>query len=278
MNLAQHRHPFLLLLVGLILHVTAGGALRDIERPPLDEALRVAAPAYVQVLLAFGDRFLAANLGMFRAVTLSALARDPLTYEVQAKLQQQSSMLNPRHEDNMYLAAAILPWNNQVDRAQWILNRATESRHWDDWPPFFQGFNAYYFNGEHELAGDLAILAAERTPDEQNRRYFRIVASKWYAGTMDKSLAMKLLEALKSSTSDADIKTQLDARIAQVKGLQTIQTAVDLFRITQGAAPEKMDDLLHRGYLLVVPEDPFRQGYGLDEQGNAVVLKTGRAK
>ena len=139
------QHPLFLLPLGLLLYVSAGSALREIERPPLDETLRVVMPAYMQVLLAFGDRFLAADLGMFRAITLSAVVRDPLTYEVQGQIQRQSSILNPRHEDNMYLAAAILPWHNQVDSAQWILNRSTHSRYWGQLGAFFSGLQCVLF-------------------------------------------------------------------------------------------------------------------------------------
>ena len=106
----------------------------------------------------------------------------------------------------------------------------------------------------------------------------QITAAKWYARTADKSVAMTLLEALKASSADEDIRRQLNARIAQVKGLKTIQMAVDLYNITQGLAPKDINDLLDGGYLLVAPVDPFGQGYGLDDQGNAVVLKGGRTE
>jgi hypothetical protein len=39
------------------------------------------------------------------------------------KLQRDIAWFNPAHEDNYYIAAAILPWNGQVDAAQYVCAR-----------------------------------------------------------------------------------------------------------------------------------------------------------
>ncbi len=164
---------FGLLSYGLVL-----GPLQSLPRAQEDDHLRVVMPGYIEVLLAGGDRHLAANIGVFRAMMIGGDVKDELTYEVQAKVQRQVAILNPRQEDNSYVAAAILPWWGQVADAQFILDRATKSRDWDFMPPFYQGFNEYYFNKNYERAAELVQLSASRT-DGVNRESFKAVAAKW---------------------------------------------------------------------------------------------------
>lgn len=273
--LQNHITALCLFLFGAILYVAGINGLRAIPRLPLDERLQVVMPAYIQVVLAWGDRHLAANLGVFRAATLGANIRDSASYAVQAQIQQQASILNPRHEDNSYLAAAILPWEGQLEIAQWVLNRATESRDWDAWTPFYQGFNEYHFNKNNELAGQLATLASDRA-EGKNKRFFRIVAAKWLAKTADKDLAVALLKVLRDSTTDKDIRKQLDARIVQLQGLHTLQTAMELYTLINGQPTMRLTDLLENGYLITLPKDPFNYGYRVDEQGNVVIAKPQR--
>ncbi len=272
MRFSSYRLPWLLLLCGVAVYATAVHGLRAIPRPPLDERLRLAMPAYVQVLLAGGDKYLASNLEVFRAVTLSAVIADPNSYAIQAKIQQQANLLNPYNQDNAYLAAAVLAWEGQVEIAQWILNRTTIARDWDPEPPFYQGFNAYYFDKDYERAGELALIAAERA-DGINRRFFRMTASRWFAQTEDKDTAIRLLRILQQTTTDADIQRQLAARIVQTENLHRIQTAMQLYTLLNGRPARQLTDLLEQGYLLVLPRDPFNHGFEVNAAGEVVIRR-----
>jgi hypothetical protein len=47
-------------------------------------------------------------------------------YAVQAKLQRDIAWFNPLHEDNYYIGAAMLPWNGELDAAQYVLRKASD--------------------------------------------------------------------------------------------------------------------------------------------------------
>jgi hypothetical protein len=236
----------------------------------------VVLPGYIDVLLAGGDRHLAANIGVFRAMMTGGQVKDALTYEVQARIQRQVAILNPRQEDNSYIAAAILPWWGQVEPAQFILARATESRYWDFMPPFFQGFNEYYFNKNYQAAAELVQLSASRT-EGVNRESFKAIAAKWISLGDDPRAAIGVIAALKEASRDPRMRGMLQARIDRLNNLLLLRQAAERYQREQGESISELSQLQQRGYLESIPVDPFQYGYEVDEAGQ-VQLRSERKK
>lgn len=258
-----------MLLYGLVL-----GPITALPRPQEADVLRVAMPGYIEVLLAGGDRHLAANIGVFRAMMIGGDVKDELTYEVQAKVQRQVAILNPRQEDNSYVAAAILAWWGQVDDTQFILARATESRDWDFMPPFFQGFNEYYFNKNYQAAAELVAVSASRT-DGANSEFFKDLAAKWYTLGDDPRAAIGVITALKEVSFDPKMKKRLQGRVDRLKILLLLREAAERYQQEQGEPMTDLNQLVQAGYLQKIPLDPFRFGYHIDGDG-LVQLDSGR--
>jgi len=142
----------------------SGMQLRELPRDEQLQLLRVRLPLPVQLMYATGDRYLAADLNVFRSLMVDARITEGETYRVQGQLQVDAAFFNPHHEDNYYLGAAILPWNGELAAAQGVLLSAAQSRDWDMWPAFFYAFNAMYFERDMAKAGHWAEVAAERDP------------------------------------------------------------------------------------------------------------------
>jgi hypothetical protein len=263
---ALHWHGLPLAAAGLLLYGLVLGPIKSLPRPQEADVLRVVIPGYIEVLLAGGDRYLAANIGVFRSMMIGGDVKDELTYEVQAKVQRQVAILNPRQEDNSYVAAAILPWWGQVEDAQFILDRATQSRYWDFMPPFYQGFNEYYFNKSYQNAAELVELSASRT-DGINRESFKAIAAKWYSLGDDPRAAIGVITALKDASNDPQIQRLLQGRIDRLKILLLLRQAAEKYAAEKGEPIGQLEQLTQGGYLPNIPNDPFGYGFHIDSDG-----------
>ena len=206
-------------LLAWLVFAGASQALRETERlEKQTELLRVRLPLPVQIAYSGGDAFLAANINVFRGMMVDAKVSEPETYRIQAQLQADAAWLNPWHEDNYYVGAAILPWNGQVDAAQYVLKQASMARAWDMWPPFFYAFNAMYFEHDMNQAGEWAELAAQRHPT--NAGALRDMAAKWYERGDDPVFALGILNAMHEQSRDDNFRRLLEARMQRLEGLR----------------------------------------------------------
>lgn len=253
-------------LLAWLVFAGANQALRDAERMGRQtELLRVRLPLPVQVAYSGGDAFLAANINVFRGLMVDHRVTEPETYRVQAQLQVDAARLNPWHEDNYYVGAAILPWNGQLDAAQYVLKQATLARGWDMWPPFFYAFNAMYFERDMIQAGEWAELAAQRHP--ANAAALREMAAKWYERGDDPVSALGILKAMREQSRDDNFRLLLEARMQRLEGLRALRMAQQAYQLERGAPPTSLESLLGYAGLVQLPDDPLMLGYALDAAG-----------
>lgn len=234
------------------------------------EVLRVRLPLLVQLLYSGGDPYLAANLNVFRSILVDASVTEQETYRIQGQLQADAASFNPRHEDNYYIAAAILPWNGQVEAGQEVLLKAAQSRPWDMWPAFYYAFNAMYFERDMTKAGQWAEIAAQRSPN--NAPALRSMAAAWYERQNDSAVALDVLRNMHAQSADKEFRRLLQARIARLEGLLALRAALADYRQQhQGKLPTAWAQLIGYGGLEVFPEDPLGAGYTLDASGELQV-------
>ncbi|WP_415844195.1 hypothetical protein ACMYUJ_12535 [Stutzerimonas zhaodongensis] len=247
-----------------------GLLLRDHVRPEARaEVLRVRMPIPVQLSYSAGDPYLAANLNVFRSLMVVASVTEQETYRIQGQLQADAAFFNPRHEDNYYVGAAILPWNGQVTAAQDVLLKAAESRHWDMWPAFYYAFNAMYFEHDMNKAGHWAEVAAQRHPG--NAPALRDMAAKWYERGDDPETALNILIVMHDQSRDENFRALLGARIVRLQGLQALRAAADEYRQQHARAPSQLIDLVGYAGLEALPDDPLQLGYLLSDEGQPLL-------
>jgi len=244
-------------------------------RPSVSVEMQVVLPRFVQVILAAGDRYLAANLAGFRTLVASTANMEPENFRIQALVQMDVAWFNPAHEDNYYLATALLPWNGQVGATQTILEAATRSRPFDWLPPFHYGFNLLHFLKQPAEGAEWARLASERSTDEMQALQLQQMAANWVAKGEDLGLAVRMHRAMADQTRHKAFAAFLEKRATRLENLLVLEKAVDTYRQRVGTFPVSLQQLLKENVLADLPIDPFGEGYGLDSNGRPTVIGRG---
>jgi hypothetical protein len=260
----------LIVAAALAANVAVINQVKHLPRIKASEQLAVAVPAPAQALLAGGDRFLAANLATVRAMVVSTQQLDAASYRILGLIQRDAAMLNPAHEDNYYTAQAVLPWNGELLAGNDIVIRATHARPWDYSPPFFYGFNQYYFAHDAVGGAEGLKIAAARS-EEGNRAALTAMAARWYERGAEPKVAMAMIDALVIGTRNRDLKAHLLARKARIETLEKLQVAAAAFRSAKGRNPASFDELVSAGLISGIPEDPLGEGFTLDKSGTPIV-------
>lgn len=228
-------------------------------RVNVSPVIQVVIPAPIQTFMYAGDRHLAANLETMRVAAVGASEEQVLAgYRIRA--YDLISELNPCHEDNYYLANAMLSWGGGVDKANSILERATECRVWDDLPPFFLSFNRYFFYRDLDGAIQAMETAAARSKDNSStyKRAAIVMAAEKFN---DEKIAVDYLRNERDNAKDPQLAKGLDRRLKRLEGLVSLREAQSRFEKEKGRPLKNQEELLSSGILKSFPEDPTHIGY-----------------
>lgn len=233
----------------------------------IDGRVVVAAP--VLLVLFGGDRFLAANMETMRlAATGVDWGQADTGYLIRA--QQEVAELNPCHEDNYYLANGLLTWGGADREGSEILRRASKCRFWDEFPPFFYGFNKFFF--EHDVDAAALYLEEAASRATANAAGFRKFAIMLKAEQIqDEQLAVDFLQAEHDQATDPKLKAMLAKRVTRLQGLVVLRDAQRRYEALTGKPLTEPGQLIEHGLLAAFPEDPLTLGYELID--GRIVLK-----
>lgn len=265
-------------LAGFGIYVVAVTNLAGAARRPALEEMRVAMPRFAQVLLAGGDRYLAANIATVRAQVASTDGLSADQFSIQARVQRDASWLNPAQQDNYYLAAGILSWNGQLEATQTILRRAHDSRPFDLWPAFYFAFHEWHYNKQPLEGVRWLRLAAERAPGYLEQVSLLEMAARWAGTTDDLGEAIRVVQTMAAGTRDQSFRNYLLKRVGRLQALRELRLAAEHFLANFGRRPQHLDDLLGPGLLSHLPLDPFGEGFALDKNGVPVVAGSQKAR
>lgn len=263
------------LLAALLFYASFGlvtKALYERPRPPPSAEMEIVVPALAQLVTVAGDRYLAANMGAIRALVAWTETMTEENFRVLGLVQSDVSKFNPAHEDNYYIAAAILPWYGQFDAAQFVLRRASEARPFDWQPAFYHGFNEFHFRKDALAGAEWLRIAATQTRDEMDQLQLQQLAAQWVNRASDRGLSVHLLRTMARETNNKPFARFLEKRATRLENIALIDQAVSRYRERQGALPERLSDLVQSGFLAAFPEDPFSMRYGLGAKGDVVIL------
>ncbi len=269
--------PWLAMVFGGLLFWLALTGLNGVKRPRASAEIEVALPIFVQVAMAAGDRYLAANWSVIRALVTETRRMAADEYQILAQVQKDASWLNPFHEDNYYIAAAILPWEGQVEPTQVILRRATLARFFDYQPPFFYAFNLVHFQGEALAAAEWLRRAARRLPDADERLTMENFAARWLDRSQDLEQAARIVDAMAAESKRKDFSDYLHKRSQRLRDLAVLRRAAVVYGERHGKPPASLQDLLRSGLIEKLPVDPFGSGFSIDAEG-APIFKSGEKK
>jgi hypothetical protein len=273
MKITVNAKAALAAVVAATLFIAATERLKSAPRQSVRVEMQVALPLFVQVLMTAGDRYLAANIAAIRALVVETQKMKPDEFAILAKVQEDVSWLNPGHEDNYYIAAAILPWAGEVDAAQRILARATRARTFDYQPAFYYAFDLLHFKGDAAGASAWLREAAKHLPEGDERLQMQNLAAIWIDKARDLDLAIRVVEGLAQQAKRRDFRRYLEMRIVRLRALKDLRAAAAIYRQRFARPLAAVNDLVASGVLAALPRDPFGFGYAIDQQGD-IVLRT----
>lgn len=271
---AGQRYALAALLAGLGTFVWATLQFSGLRLQQPNAEIRVALPIPIQIVLMAGDRYLAANWSSIRALVTETARMQEEEYRILAQVQQDGSWMNPAHEDNYYTAAAILPWNGELDAAQIILRRAATARPFDYQPAFFLAFNLMHYKGDVMAAAETLRAAATKLPDPDERLAMENLAAKWMDRSKDLAVAIGVVDAMAKQARRPDFRKYLETRSKRLRSLKQLREAAAEYVMKHGHPPSKLSQLVEAGMIDRIPADPFGFGFGIDSSGNVVLLNT----
>lgn len=217
--------------------------------------------APVQVLMYFGDRFLAANVqSILAAGSETEFIGSQASYR--SRSHRVVAELNPCHEDNYWIGNAVLSWGGGVADGLKILDVAQRCRFWDEYPPFFYGFNLNFFKGDIDRAAAALQMAAQRANDEKQAAVYKKYAVLIKLGKVeDARIAYELLSHERDSTKDPFLRDMLQKRVIRLKGLMDLREAQKKFESRHQRSLHDPHLLIKEGLLDGFPTDPLGRGY-----------------
>lgn len=239
--------------------------------PQASLGLQVSLPLFVQIALAGGDRFAAANVGVFRALVAASENQDDAGLAVQAAIQRDVSQLNPGHEDNYYLAAASLTGTALHEAGQQVLRRAIDARPFDFVPPFFYGVHRMHYDADPLEGAKWMQVAALRAKNETDRIGLEKTAVRWIQKGQDPAMAAAVLDAMAKEARNNTLRQYITKRAQQARGLLELVTASSRYEAQKGRKPAALEDLLRSGVLRQLPEDPLGVGYEIGADGKPAI-------
>ncbi|WP_139256070.1 hypothetical protein [Chitinimonas taiwanensis] len=264
----------LLVPVLFVAHIAANFALLKAPHTSTALEMQVALPRFVQVAMSGGDRYLAANLASFRALLVSTERMQADNFAIQGKVQRDAAWLNPAHEDNYYIAAAILPWNDELDAGQYVLKQAITARKFDWQPIFYYAFNIYHFEGNPAKAAVELLNARSVVTSENDRMAIENIAARWLEKGFEPKAAMQVVDIMARQAKPGQFKEYLKTRVDRLRVLLSLQEAAAMYISKKGRPAKNFEELRAAGLISVLPVDPFGFGYVMNQAGEPVLLNS----
>jgi hypothetical protein len=269
-SLPRTKMIWFVLILSAVIYGTSMQHLGKRKRIGSEPEFSVRLPIPAQVLLSAGDRQLAANLAGFRVLVADTFRMRAEDFAIQATLQKDISWLNPAHEDNYYIAAALLPWSGQLEAAQIVLKRAADMRTFDWQPLFYYGFDLYHFYKDPIKGAEALLMGVSRTNDPQDQWALQNLAAIWVEKGYSLAEAAGRVEAMASNAPPGGFKRYLSIRAARLRDLERLRTLAQDYERQRGVKLTDIDALVRTGLADKLPVDPLGVGFAVDTQGMPV--------
>ncbi|AMV71813.1 hypothetical protein JCM30471_01270 [Desulfuromonas carbonis] len=173
--------------------------------------------------------------------------------------------LDPYFFDPYLLAEGNMAWEGKIQEANKLLKKGMKYRSWDWRIPYFIGFNYFYFLKDYEKGAEY-VMAAARLPG--GPPYLKTLGSRlaYYGGKTKTGILF--LKGMIAETEDPRFRAPLEKRLLALERAEKLELLVNRFKEETGRSPAAVNELVERGYIDSLPEDP----YG----GKWVILPTGR--
>ncbi|MEW6683460.1 MAG: hypothetical protein AB1451_11155 [Nitrospirota bacterium] len=188
------------------------------------------------------------------------------TYRIIYRRLDAASALDPYFVDPYYFGQAVLAWGANMPReTNALLDRGRIHRA-DDWVmPFFMGFNAFYFLRDDAQAAEYLMDASQRPGAAP---LLGLLAARLASKGGTTEVAVVFLDQLAARTEDSVTRGQIRQRADALRGIRSLELAVEHYRDAFGEAPRDLRVLVERGVVPSLPVDPYGGTYYLRPDGS----------
>lgn len=217
------------------------------ERKLSDVSVGVVMPIELDIFSHGGDTYLAANLSFLKTLVYPPEG-DVISLNYRAELHKRVSLLNPKHENNYYIATSSLPWEGSVFDAQFVLEKSIEARPFDSMPSFFYGLNALYF----ETNVSKALMNIRRAADiEQgpNKPFMKSLTSFIEKNEFNENLPLAYLRLIKGVVTSPVLYRQIESREKKLETVIEVKKAIINYKKKFGERPDSLEAIAEAGLL-----------------------------
>ncbi len=253
---------FVILLPGYIVAVNMLQQDRTPEQQKLhfrnlpfhEDVYYVTAGEFAGLIADFLYLDIAATLGGRRADLL-----DEDEWNKVEKIFTTAVRLDPYFEPTFRAIQAYLPWSAKRPlRAITLLEKVSEKRTWHWMPPFYIGFNHYFFLKDNTEASHNFLEAAER---ENAPPMLATLGARLAAASGNATIGINFLQRLMATTENPQEKRIFKQRIEALQGVDVLEKAIAKYRRDYGVNPPFLLALIITGYLDSLPKNPYHPTY-----------------
>lgn len=136
--------------------------------------------------------------------------------------------------------------------------------------PFLLGFNYYFEFGDNQKAAE-AMAAAARLPGAPD--LIPRLAAKLLVSAKSPQQAVELLAKVYEDTTDESVRQVLEQRLREFiveRDLYLLEQTISQFQVQYSERPARLEELVQRGLLRELPQEPFGGQYIYDAGSGTV--------
>jgi hypothetical protein len=214
-------------------------------------------------VLGASHKQLIADYYWIRSTNAAGMARTAEDYKDLALYGQLITDLDPGFAYVYQFIGALVPYN--FGREKWVNTRESTDLLEKGFKYFphvqtiriLLAYNLTYFHFEHERAAKLLSDGARR-PDAPP--WMGQLATRLYAMAGRTDAGMAFAESILATANDPETKATFEHRIKELKAekvLQDVDAAIAKFLAREGRGPKDVGELIAKGDLPGIPEDPL---------------------
>jgi len=184
--------------------------------------------------------------------------------------------LDPRAEDVYHFGGVMLPWEaDSVDDGIALLEKGAHNIP-DSWRlQYMLGFSNYFFKNDL-AAASRAFETAARMPNTPE--FVSRMAATVFAAQQGPENAIAFLTELERGNPNEEMRGAIRQRVLELaltRDLDTLDAAVQTFESQFQSKPADLGELVSRGILSRIPQEPFGGRYVLDRDTGKISSSTG---
>lgn len=185
-----------------------------------------------------------------------------------SRLFDQALELDPYFQQTYMLLQGTLPWyTKNYEYTISLLDRSKSHRYWDWIPGFFIGFDYFYFVKDNLKASDYLMQAA-KVKDAPPA--LGIFGARLAQQGGKNETAISFLRMMLEKEKDQDKREMLITRIDAHLAVDILEKGIVAYREKFGKNPEKLDDLIARGIIVKLPENPYGYPFSYDRKAGTL--------